>query len=260
MRLLTTLTTAAVATATIAAATEVDIELVLAVDTSLSMDPDELRLQREGYAQALEHPAFLSGVGTGPTGRIAIIYFDGGGTQQNLVLPWTILETEADVRRAAETLRNAPISNFRGTGISSGILTGIRQIEETDLDGLRHVIDVSGDGPNNEGMPVTRARDIAAEKGIEINGLPFMFKEPGGWFNIEDLDIYYEDCVITGPSAFVMPVFQPELIAGAIVRKLVLEIAGVMPEVQPEVRNAAGTDCLIGEKLRRERFGTFGDP
>ena len=236
-------------------ATEVDIELVLAVDTSLSMDPDELLLQREGYAQALEHPAFLAGIGSGPTGKIAITYFDWGGSQQNLVLPWTILETEADIRAAANHLRNAPVRNFRGTSISDAILIGMRYIEENDLEGLRKVIDISGDGPNNEGIPVTRARDMAAAKGIEINGLPFMIKEPGGWFNIADLDLYYEDCVITGPSAFVMPVFQPELIVGAIVRKLVLEIAGVRPQARAEIQEAAASDCLIGEKLRRQRFG-----
>jgi hypothetical protein len=145
---------------------------------------------------------------------------------------------------------------MRGTGISSAILTGIDLIEGNDIQSARRIIDISGDGPNNVGIPVTEARDRAAVLGIEINGLPLMLKAPGATYNIPDLDIYYEDCVITGPTAFVIPVEGVERLATSILQKMVSEVAGLRPE--PRVWRAAGTDCLIGEKLRRERWENGG--
>ena len=79
--------------------------------------------------------------------------------------------------------------------------------DENSHRGLRRVIDISGDGPNNNGLPVTIARDRALEKGVTINGLPIMVKEPSySTMDIENLDYYYEDCVIGGPGAFVVTI------------------------------------------------------
>ncbi len=237
-----------------ARAEEVDLELALAVDTSRSMDVDELMLQREGYARALEHPAFTSRLSSGPLGRIAVTYFDWGAAGlSDVILPWTVLETEEDAFAAAAVLRGAPVKNLSGTSIAGAILKGVSLIEENGYEGLRRVIDVSGDGPNNDGPPVTEARNLAGLLGIEVNGLPIMLKRPGGPYNITDLDIYYEDCVITGPAAFVVPVHEPDRFVQAIARKLVLEVAGAMPEGRARLRRVAATDCLIGEKLRRSR-------
>jgi len=229
----------------------VDLELVLGVDTSRSMDFDELVLQREGYAAALEHPAMIGAI---RSGRIAITYFDwGGADRHDVILPWTILSTEADARRAADILRRAPVKNLSGTGIAGAIRKGIALIEGNEIASTRRVIDISGDGPNNTSGPVEEARDAAEAAGIEVNGLPIMIKRPFGAYNIDDLDIYYEDCVITGDSAFVLPVFQPEKLIEAILQKIVLEIAGVRPPKRAKLRKAADTDCLIGEKLRKQR-------
>ena len=107
-------------------------------------------------------------------------------------------------------------------------------------------------------MPVTMARDQAAAKGIEINGLPLMLKNPGSTYNIRDLDIYYRDCVITGPAAFVILVDEVDRLAISILQKLVLEVAGHQSE--PHLWKAAHTDCLIGEKLRRESIFDIFDP
>lgn len=237
----------------------VDVELVLGVDTSRSMDYDELTLQREGYARAFEHPSFIHVIRAGLQQQIAVTYFDWGGPGiHDVILPWTIIRSEDDAAQAAATLRAADIKNLGGTGISGAIAKGIELIEANDIQSERQIIDISGDGPNNVGMPVTMARDQAAAKGIEINGLPLMLKNPGSTYSIRDLDIYYRDCVITGPAAFVILVDEVDRLAISILQKLVLEVAGHQSE--PHLWKAAHTDCLIGEKLRRESIFDIFDP
>ena len=93
-----------------------------------------------------------------------------------------------------------------------------------------------------------------AAKGITINGLPIMLRPSRVGFDAGSrLDIYYEDCVIGGPGAFVVPVDAPEQMAEAIRRKLVLEIAGAPARAIPaqQAGRPARIDCMIGEGLRR---------
>jgi len=128
--------------------------------------------------------------------------------------------------------------------------------EENPYRGLRRVIDISGDGPNNDGAPVTGARDAALEKGIIINGLPIMVKEPSlSTTDIENLDLYYEDCVIGGPGAFIMTIKDREKFQAAIRTKLVREVAGLTPEsgIVPAAEKEPRVPCLIGEKKSQER-------
>ena len=101
------------------------------------------------------------------------------------------------------------------------------------------MIDVSGDGPNNQGLPVTMARDAAVAKGITINGLPLMMKsDKDSWQTLMNIDHYYEDCVIGGPGHFFVPVHSKAQFADAIRMKLVLEIAGLLHE--PRILPASG--------------------
>ncbi|WP_161862794.1 DUF1194 domain-containing protein [Algicella marina] len=231
----------------------VDVELVLAVDVSRSMDYDELTLQREGYAAALEHPAVTSAFGMGAHGRVALMMFEWGGPGQvRLLLDWMVLEGPEDAAVAAQALRQTPVGNLRGTSISAAMEVAGEELETNDFHGTRRVIDISGDGPNNTGRPVEPVRDALAAKGIEVNGLPFMVKTPGGAYTIRDLDFYYEDCVITGDSAFVIPIREMDRLVASIRQKLILEVAGWQPERPARFRRVAKTDCLIGEKLRRQ--------
>ncbi|MEM9778614.1 MAG: DUF1194 domain-containing protein [Pseudomonadota bacterium] len=237
------------------AETPVDLELVLAVDTSRSMDLDELTLQREGYAAALASPAVTSALQMGPLGRTALLYFEWGGPGRTRVLiPWTLIETPEDAAAVAQSLRDQPIRGLRGTSISGAMEQAAAWINDNAYEGRRKVIDISGDGPNNRGRPVLEVRAEVAAMGIEINGLPFMVKEPGGSYSIRDLDLYYEDCVITGESAFVIPIARMDRLVASIRQKLVLEVSGQAPPAQARIRPAAGpTDCMIGEKLRLQR-------
>lgn len=236
----------------------VDVELVLAVDVSYSMDMDELALQREGYAQAIISKEFLQALKSGPNGRIAVTYFEwAASTDQKIVIPWRVIDGPETADAVASEIVKTPIRRASRTSISGAINFALPLFEESPHRGLRRVIDISGDGPNNNGMPVTLARDAAVEKGIIINGLPIMVKEPSySTMDIDNLDAYYEDCVIGGPGSFVVTIKERDKFKEAIRTKLLLEVAGRMPE-RPVIP-AAGKDrvnCMIGEKIWQDRWG-----
>ena len=237
----------------------VDVELVLAVDVSSSMDMDELAIQREGYAQAIVSKEFLSALKTGPTGKIAVTYFEwAASSDQKLIIPWRIIDGPESADAVAAEIMKTPIRRASRTSISGAIYFAMPLFEANSYAGLRRVIDISGDGPNNNGSPVTIARDEALAKGIVINGLPIMAKELSySTMDIENLDLYYEDCVIGGPGSFVVPIKEREKFKEAIRTKLVMEVAGLQP--QPRVVPIAGREprvnCLLGEKIWQDRWG-----
>jgi hypothetical protein len=234
----------------------VDVELVLAVDVSQSMDEGEQALQRAGYVAALTHPEVLDAIRDGIYGRVAIAYLEwGGALAQTVTVPWTLVEDAGSAAALAAALEAAPLQRHRGTSISGALAVAAGLFEDGAYDGIRRIIDVSGDGPNNIGQPVLPVRDAALAAGIIINGLPIMLRVPHGPWGIAELDVYYADCVIGGPGSFVLPVRAIEALAQAIRQKLVLEIAG-RPANQAAttpaaLRPIAGTDCMIGERLRR---------
>ncbi len=238
----------------------VDLELVLAVDVSRSMDYDEQRLQRDGYAQAFRHPDVISAIGSGALGRIAVTYIEWAGPRyQTIVVPWTIIGGHADALAFSDRLAAAPITREFGTSISGGLTYAAGLFDNSGARGDRRTIDVSGDGPNNMGQPVVPVREAVVARGITINGLPILLKQGGGYggFNIPNLDIYYEDCVIGGPGAFMITVADLKGFAEAVRRKLVLEIAAAAPRLVPAaamLRPPPRIDCLIGEKLRQRWF------
>ena len=235
----------------------VDLELVLAVDVSGSMDPDEQTLQREGYVAALVHPEVLRAIETGIYGRIAITYVEWAGAEYQFhVVPWTEVGDVASVRGFAAAIAERPLRRFRGTSISGVLDFAAALFEANGYEGIRRVIDVSGDGPNNSGRPVEAARDAVLEAGITINGLPIIAKAgQGGFWSIADLDVYYADCVIGGPGSFMIPVREIDEFADAIRQKLILEIADLEPAIVPAASapaQARRSDCMVGERQRRQ--------
>jgi hypothetical protein len=235
--------------------TEVDLELVLAVDVSRSMDPSEQDLQKEGYLAGLQHPEVLAAIRSGFLGRIAVTYVEWAGPgSQETITSWTVIDGPEAAAAFAEEIAAKPISNLRGTSISGALAYTSTLFDGNGFTASRQVIDVSGDGPNNMGFPVLEARAQVLERGITINGLPIMINaQYFSGYSIPDLDIYYEDCVIGGPGAFLVTVESIDRIAEAIRRKLVLEIAGAPARIMPAqlAETAPRIDCLIGEKLRR---------
>ena len=240
-------------------ALQVDVELVLAVDVSYSMDMDELAIQREGYAQAITSAEFLQALKTGPTGRVAVTYFEwAASNDQKIVIPWRVIEGPESADAVAAEILKAPIRRASRTSISGAINFAMPLFEENTYRGLRKVIDISGDGPNNNGEPVLIARDAALAKGVTINGLPIMVKQPSySTMDIENLDLYYEDCVIGGAGSFVIPIKERGKFKEAIRTKLVLEVAGREPErkIVPVASNAPRVSCLVGEQIWQQRWG-----
>jgi Protein of unknown function (DUF1194) len=233
----------------------VDLELILAVDVSRSMDIDEQQLQRNGYVAALTHPEVLTAIRQGRHGRIALSYVEWAGPEtQYKVVDWRVIDGPDSARAFAGALAQAPIQRFRGTSISNSLAFVAPQFDHNGYGAKRRVIDVSGDGPNNMGIPIEAVREPIVAAGITINGLPIMIKQMTGFAAIPNLDEYYEDCVIGGVGAFLVVVQSADQFAEAIRRKLVLEIAGRQPEIIPAAAVASGDrmDCLIGEKLREQ--------
>jgi hypothetical protein len=242
-----------------AGALDVDVELVLAVDVSYSMDFDELALQRDGYATALTSREFLDALRHGPHGKVALTYVEWAGvSDQKVVLPWRLIDSPESAAAVAAEIARAPLRRAYRTSISGALGFTATLFEGNGYRGLRQVIDVSGDGANNQGPLVTIIRDDVIAKGIGINGLPIMLKRPNpGTMDIENLDIYYEDCVIGGPGAFVIPMREREKFAEAIRTKLVLEVAGRSPEprIVPASADSPRISCPIGERLWQQRWG-----
>ncbi|MGE3868476.1 MAG: DUF1194 domain-containing protein [Pseudorhodoplanes sp.] len=239
--------------------TPVDVELVLAVDISYSMDPDEQQLQREGYMKALTSPEFLRALREGMHGKIAVTYFEWAGTHdRRVVVPWRVVEGPESADAFVSELAAAPYRRAARTSVAGAIEFGAALFETGGFRGVRRVIDVSGDGANNQGPLVTVARDEALARGITINGLPVMVKRPSyATMDIDTLDIYYEDCVIGGPGSFVIPIREKDKFIEATRTKLVLEIAGRVPErrVIPASAQQPRVSCTLGERLWQERWG-----
>lgn len=216
-----------------AEAVPVDLELVIAADASDSMDKEERWLQRAGFAAAFRDPEIVNAILSGPVGRIAVTYLEWADIgQPQVIVPWMLIDSPASAFDFGRQLLSMRLVIMRKTSISDALLFSAHLIEHNNYLATRRVIDVSGDGPNNQGYPVLHAREDVIARGIVINGLPIQIKEniPGNpfgpSFDMKKLDIYYEDCVIGGPGAFIVPVkSRGELVTG-IRRKLMLEVAG----------------------------------
>lgn len=234
-------------------APSIDIELVIAVDVSYSMDLNELAVQREGYAQAIVSKNFLQALKGGPNGKISVTYFEwSASNDQKIIIPWRVIDGPETADAVANEIMQAPVRRGTSTSISGAILFAMPLFDESPNRGFRRVIDISGDGPNNNGPPITLVRDKALGKGIVINGLPIMVREPSYFsMDIENLDWYYEDCVIGGPGSFVVAIKDRDKFKEAIRAKLLLEVSGSTPEHRavPIAEKEPRVNCTIGEKI-----------
>lgn len=204
-----------------------DVALVLLADGSGSIDEDEFRLQREGYADALTSPEVLSAIHSNVHGRIGVTLIEWAAPEsQHVIVDWAIIDGEASAHAFAARLRAEPKITWGYNSISNGIDLSVSRIEAAPFEAMRRVIDVSGDGPNIGGRDIRAARDEAVAKDITINAL--VIRGPGsstaraGYGSLED---YYRENVIGGPGAFVEIARGREDFARAVRTKLVLEIA-----------------------------------
>ncbi len=215
----------------IAADLPVDLELVLAVDVSGSVDDDEAELQRRGYVEAFENPLLHRAIEQGAYQRIAVAYVEWAGAgYQETVVGWTLLDGPEACRRFAAQLAETRIGRGRWTSISGAIDYAAGLFDGNGFAGERRVIDVSGDGTNNNGRPVEDARWDALDRGIVINGLPILNDRPQP-FGMPTprqvaLDDYYERWVIGGPGSFMVVATDFQDFGRAVLAKLVREVAG----------------------------------
>lgn len=217
------------------AKTPVDLELLLAVDVSGSVDPAEAKLQRAGYVSALTSKPVMNAIKSGYLRRIAVAYVEWADShRQHVVADWTLIDGEKSAYAFAERLDAAPAARGRFTSISAAIDYAMPMFESNAFEGTRRVIDISGDGANNSGAVVIGARDKAIAAGIVINGLPIVNDRPQGFGpQIPNLDLYYRNCVIGGPGAFIVVANDFGSFAVAVRKKMILEIAGLTPPRAP---------------------------
>jgi hypothetical protein len=223
------------------AADKVDLALVLAVDVSGSIDMEEFLLQRHGYAAAFRDPRLIAAIVGGKHRRIAVTMLEwAGASGQTQVIPWTVVDGRDKARALADRLATAPRHVFGGasTSISGAIDASVRLLERSGYEAEREVIDVSGDGHNNAGRPASFARDAALLKGIVINGLAILTDDG-------ILDVHYRDHVIGGPGAFVIGIETFAEFSGAILAKLIREVADLPAELAPTPRQLMATAAPV---------------
>lgn len=222
----------------------VDVAIVLAVDVSESADFDEVEVQRQGYLPALRDPVLVAAIASMERGMIGLSYFEWSGLPHpESVIAWRLINDCGSADSFAAEIESLPVLASRprriGTSISRAIRFGTDQLESATF-ADRRVIDISGDGRNNIGPSLERARDAALGRGIVINGLPVLLRKLG---ISRSLPQYCSECVTGGPGSFVMPVVVPEHLALAIRRKLVLELTGAVPDTLPTLAASSPVDC-----------------
>ena len=218
------------------AAQALDVKLVLAADVSRSINDAEFDLQRRGYAAAITNPRVLDAIRAGRHGAIAVCFLEWAGeAEQKTVVDWTLIGDGDDARKFAAALLEAPRSYVGRTAIGSAIDFAMAVLGESAFVSDRVVIDVSGDGTNNQGRSVTDARDAAVSAGVTINGLSIFNQraaQEGGYLALHTnppggIDKYYRENVIGGFGSFVLRIDDFKDFDEAMILKLVTEISGV---------------------------------
>jgi hypothetical protein len=238
---------------------EVDLALAMAIDISGSIDPDEAHLQREGYVQAFRDPVIVKAILGGSNGRIAVAYYEWSDAWvQRILIDWTLLDSEASIAAFASRLAAAPISIARRTSISGAIRYAIPLFGRSPYEAERKVLDISGDGSNNDGALVTDMRYEALKERIVINGLPIMNDRPNpfGFPSEEDLDKYYLACVTGGPHSFVEVARNFEDFPRAVRKKLLQEVADIGPRYDFDIGGLA--DLRDGTQLAQSNNSGSG--
>ena len=208
----------------------VDLEVILAADVSRSIDDAEFDLQRKGYAAALTDPRVLAAIHGRSGAAIGVSFIEWSGDEdQQIVADWAEIRDEEDAGSMAAAILAAPRSFMGRTSISAAIDFAMAHFTKSKWQAKRRIIDISGDGTNNSGRPVTEARDQAISQGVTINGLAIINDKPNLGYSAHTqppggLPLYYQQNVIGGPNAFMLSVKDFNTFADAMAQKLAKEI------------------------------------
>ena len=225
--------------------TQVDVKLVIASDVSLSIDDEEAQIQRQGIADLFLDPEVIKAIQSGPLGVIAVSMLDWAGYGENkVILDWTLVNDKASAAALSAKIRKIGRIPGRRTSISDALERSFALIEESDgqIVAARRVVDVSGDGPNNDGYSLQELHDKIANNGITVNGLPIMDENSDGYF--ADLDKYYGACVVSGKGSFLIVVKHFNDFGPAMRRKLVVEISQNEEQIKQALRELQSNPLL----------------
>jgi hypothetical protein len=219
----------------------IDLEVILAADVSRSIDDPEFDLQRKGYAAALTDPRVLAAIRGRSGAGIGVSFIEWSGDEdQQVVVDWTEIRDEEDAGSVAAAILAAPRSFMGRTSISAAIDFAMAHFAKSKWQASRRVIDISGDGTNNSGRPITEARDQALARGVTINGLAIINDKPNLGYSAHTqppggLPLYYRQNVIGGPNSFLLVVQDFNSFADAMANKLAKEIDVARPAIQDRV-------------------------
>jgi len=234
-----------IAAAPAVAPLEVDVKLVLATDVSRSINDEEASLERQGTADVFLDPDVVKAIQSGSLGRIAVAMIDWSSMRMDkVVLDWTIVRDKESAAALAAKIRAIPRTPGERTSISGALNRAMELLADSDryLVAEKKVIDVSGDGPNNDGISLQHVHDTTKDNGIIVNGLPIMDKDADGYY--PDLDKYYDACVVAGKGAFLIPVLAFKDFGTAMRRKLVLEISQNENQIRQALGDSEATPLL----------------
>jgi len=148
---------------------------------------------------------------------VALMQWSGRG-QQHLSADWRVLRTAEDAQAFALYLDNTPrFIDGGSTAIGQALLQSLASLRSNAYSGRRLVVDVSGDGINNEGPDPAPARDLLVGAGVTINGLAILNEDP-------DLLVYYQANIIGGEGAFALSARDYRAYGAAIEYKLLQEL------------------------------------
>lgn len=220
---------------------ELDLELVLLADATGSIDDDEIRFQRRGYAEAITNPSVLNAIASNIHGKIAVTYVEWADMfSQDVVVDWTVIDGPEAAAGFAEKLMAAPRRAYGRNAIGAALLRGKELIDGNAYEGLRRVIDLSADSANNwNGPTIPEARAIVVSSGIVINGLAVLCRHCSGRPVAYDLEDRFHREIIGGPAAFVVTADSAETFAEAVRKKLILEIAARPEDARRILRQLA---------------------
>jgi hypothetical protein len=209
------------------ASEKVGMQLILAADVSGSVNPSRYRIQQDGYLEALGDPRVMDVIRELDPPVLAIT-FVAWSRDQEVMVPWTRVEDARSMDSFRTRLKNVQRPRIGiNTFISQALLFCDAQFDR-DFTGGRKVIDVSGDGDDNQGISGLRqVRDALVAKGVVINGLPIIVKPPDYVFPPqppEGLDVYYRRHVVGGEGHVVIESIGFDNFKQAILQKLLLEI------------------------------------
>ena len=194
--------------------------LVLAIDVSGSIDAGEYALQVQGLADALQDPEVAELLVRDQV-ALAVVQWSGVGAQA-LVLPWRRMLSAAEVADFSVRARTIPRAFAASdTAVGEAISFSAAQFAQVG-DCRRRVIDISGDGPENAGFTVGKARTEAQAQGITLNAIAIEDMGPS-----TPIAAFYRKWVVTR-GGFVMVVHGLQDYPATLKAKLLRELARVV--------------------------------